>query len=112
MGLGEETLDNELFGLTYRDAANSILTNGATDFGLLGVLMYPLLLVWLMRLSVEILSKFLTALPVSIIALGAIFTLLETENSLTIYLVTIRNQIIFSIILLIFSRLPIIRLRN
>jgi hypothetical protein len=110
--LGEEDLDDELFGLTYRDAANSILTNGATDFGFLGVLMYPLLLVFLMRFSIDILSRFLTPLPVSIIALGAIFTLVQTENSLTTYLVTIRNQIIFSIILFIFSRLPILRLRS
>jgi len=109
---GEEGLDDELFGLTYKDAANSILTNGATDFGLLGAIVYPLLLVWLIRFSVEWLSRFLPAVPMAIIVLGTIFCLLQAENSLTAYFVTIRNTIIFSVILLIFFRLPRIRLRS
>ncbi len=105
----EEGLVDELFGLTYRDAANSILTNGATDFGLLGVIFYPLVMVWLMRLSVELPAKFLPHLPTAIIALGAVFMFLQTETTLTAYLVTIRNEILFSVILFIFSRLPILR---
>jgi len=108
----EEGLVDETFGLTYRDAANSILTGGATDFGLLGVIVYPLFVVWLMRFSIEILARFLKPLPVSIVALGAIFMLLQTEDTITTYWVTIRNEILFSIILLIFSRLPVIRLRS
>jgi len=109
---GEEGLDDELFGLTYKDAANSILTNGATDFGLLGVIVYPLLLVWLFRFLIESLSRFLPSVPMAIIALGAIFSLLQAENSLTAYFVTIRNAIIFSVILFLFVRLPDIRLRS
>ena len=112
LSFGEEGLVDETFGLTYADAANSILTGGATDFGLLGVIMYPLFAVWLMRFSIEFLAKFLSPLPVSIIVLGAVFMLLETETTITGYLVTIRNEIIFAIILFIFSRLPIIRLQN
>ena len=108
----EEGVDDELFSLTYFDSANSILTNGATDFGFLGVLVYPLLIVWLMRFSVEICSRFLQAAPMAIIALGVIFSLLQTENSIDGYLVTIRNMVAFVIILLVFSRMPAIRLRN
>ncbi len=109
---GEENLVDEIFGLTYHDAANSILTNGATDFGLFGAILYPLFIVWLMRLSVELPARFLPPLPVSIIALGAVFMLLQTETTITAYFVTIRNEILFSIILLVFSRLPSIRLRS
>jgi hypothetical protein len=109
---GEEDLDDELFGLTYRDAANSVLTNGATDFGLVGILVYPLALVWLMRCSVEVLAKILPSLPISIIALSVIFLLLQTEITITSYLVTIRNEILFAMVLLIFSWLPGIRLRR
>jgi hypothetical protein len=112
LDFSEEGLVDEVFGLTYRDAANSILTGGAADFGLLGVILYPLFAVWLMRFSIEILARFLNPLPVSIIALGAIFMLLQTEDTVTAYWVTIRNEILFAIILLIFSRLPIIRLRS
>jgi hypothetical protein len=112
VGFGEEGLVDETFGLTYGDAANSILTGGATDFGLLGVIVYPLFAVWLMRFSIEILARFLSPLPVSIMVLGAVFMLMETETTITVYFLTIRNQIIFAIILSIFSRLPIIRLRS
>jgi len=112
VGFGEEGLVDETFGLTYGDAANSILTGGATDFGLLGVFVYPLFAVWLMRFSIEILARFLSPLPVSIIVLGAVFMLMQTETTITVYFLTIRNQIIFAIILSIFSRLPIIRLRS
>ena len=108
----EERLVDSQFGLTYGDAANSILTNGATDFSLLGVIFYPLILVWLFRFCVDLLSGFLPALPVSFIALGIIFNLLQTENSIDLYLITIRNVIIFAAILLIFSRLPQFRLRS
>lgn len=109
---GEEQLVDDIFGLTYYDAANSILTNGATDFGLVGVILYPLFIVWLMRITIDLPARVLPSLPTSIIALGAIFMLLQTEATLTTYFVTIRNQILFSIILLIFSRLPVLRLRN
>jgi hypothetical protein len=108
----EEALDDELFGLTYRDAANSILTNGATDFGLIGALVYPLMVTWFLRFGVELTSKFLPALPLSLIALGVIFTLLQTENSLSYYLTTIRHMIIFAIVLFLFSRLPLLRAQN
>jgi len=108
----EEGVDDQLFSLTYFDEANSILTNGATDFGFLGVLVYPLLIVWLMRFSVETCSRFLSAAPMAIIALGVMFSLLQTENSIDAYLVTIRNTIAFAIILLVFSRMPAIRLRS
>jgi|HubBroStandDraft_6_1064221.scaffolds.fasta_scaffold135357_2 hypothetical protein len=108
----EEGLVDEVFGLTYRDAANSIITGGATDFGLPGVILYPLFMVCLMRFLIEIFARFLNPLPVSIVVLGAIFMLLQTEGTITTYWVTIRNEILFSIILLIFSRLPVIRLRS
>ena len=40
----EETLINERFGLPVYDDANSVLTAGFADFGLLGVALYPLLI--------------------------------------------------------------------
>jgi hypothetical protein len=110
LNFSEEQLVDENFGLTYRDGPNSYLTNGAADFGLLGVLIYPLLLAWFMRLVVDFLTRFLTPLPAAIIVLGALFMLLQTETVITSYLDTIRNLIIFTVILYLFSRLPVIRL--
>ena len=106
LSFSEEAFANELFGLTYGDAANTILTNGAVDFGLLGVVAYPLLIVLIMRVSIEVFSRFLPPLPVCIIVLGAIFTVLQTETSTASYLISIRNEIIFAIVLFIYTRLP------
>jgi hypothetical protein len=112
VGMSEEGMDDELFGLTYRDAANTLLTAGATDFGLLGVLLYPVMVIGLFSFSTRLLSGYLPALPMSIIALGIIFALLQTESALTNYAVAIRNEILFAVLLLIFYRLPAFRLRH
>jgi hypothetical protein len=112
LSFGEESFADELFGLTYGDAANSILTNGAVDFGLLGVVAYPLLIVLIMRVSIEALSRFLPPLPMAIIILGAVFTVLQTETATSAYFVSIRNEIIFAIVLFLYSRLPKFGLRR
>jgi hypothetical protein len=108
----EEQLDDALFGLAYTDAANSLLTNGATDFGFIGVIVYPLFAVYLMLLFVKVISRFLPVLPVSIVALSVIYVSLQTENHLAFVFVTLRNGIIFSAILFVLFRLPRIRLRS
>ena len=112
LAFGEESFADELFGLTYTDAPNSILTNGAVDFGLLGVVAYPLLIVLIMRVSIDALSRFLPPLPMAIIILGAIFTMLQTETATSAYFVSIRNEIIFAIVLFLYSRLPKFGLRR
>jgi hypothetical protein len=109
---GEEALADAQFGLTYRDAANSILTNGATDFGFVGTLIYPLLAVSLFRLVINVLSRFLNPLPLAFISLQILFTLAQTETTIESYLDTIRDVIIFSFILGLFSLFPHMSLRN
>ena len=106
LSFNEEAFADELFGLTYGDSANSILTNGAVDFGLLGVIAYPLLIVVIMRVSIEAFSRLLPPLPMAIIILGAIFTVLQTETATSAYFVSIRNEIIFAIVLFTYTRLP------
>ena len=112
LGFSEERLVDAQFGLTYSDGANSVLTNGATDFGLIGVLAYPLLVVALFRFILNILSRILPVMPVAFIAIGMIFSLVQTENSFEAYLTTIRDVIIFSFILIVFARLPRFSLQN
>jgi hypothetical protein len=108
----EERLVDSQFSLTYGDSANSILTNGATDFGPIGLIAYPLLIVLLFRFCIGVLARLLPPFPVAFVASGIIFTLLQTENAIESYLLTIRNVIIFAFILFFFSRLPQFQLRN
>ena len=55
---GEEILANMQWGFSYRDEANSILTAGAADFGLLGDLAYPLILSLMLRPALESIRVF------------------------------------------------------
>jgi hypothetical protein len=48
----------------------------------------------------------------AIIMLGAIFTVLQTETATSAYFVSIRNEIIFAIVLFIYTRLPRFGLRR
>jgi hypothetical protein len=66
----------------------------------------------IMRFSIEIFSRFLPPLPMAIIMLGAIFTVLQTETATSAYFVSIRNEIIFAIVLFIYTRLPRFGLRR
>ena len=105
----EETLVDQHFGFSYGDQPNSILTAGATDFGLIGVLLYPLLVVVIFRIIFDFLAKRLSPVPLMFVALAFIGTMLLTENTLTGYSVLLRDTILFSIALAIFMAFPRIR---
>ena len=109
---GEEPLVDAQFGLTYADAANSILSNGATDFGIFGILLYPLLLVFVLRVLMTGFAMVLPPMPLAFIALALLFTVLQTETTLVSYFALIRDVLIYGSILYIFARLPRLSLRN
>ena len=102
----EETLANEQWGFSYIDEANSVLTAGAMDFGLIGMVLYPLLIVFLLRGFIEIAGMYLPPLSSLVVALAVIGTLLEVEIQLSNYFVAVRDGILFAILISIFSVLP------
>jgi hypothetical protein len=106
----EENLVDQQFGFSYGDQANSVLTTGATDFGLIGMLLYPLLVVVIFRIIFDFIAKRLATAPVMFVALVFIYTMLQTEISLTGYCDTLRDTILFSIALVIFMAFPTVRL--
>lgn len=105
----EETLVDEQFGFSYGDQANSILTTGATDFGLIGMILYPLLLVVIFRITFDFIAKRLSPVPVMFVALVFIYTMIQTESGLNAYCVTLRDSIPFAIVLAILMAFPRIR---
>lgn len=107
----EETLVDQQFGFSYGDQPNSIITTGATDFGLIGMLLYPLLLVAIFRIIFDFIARWLSPVPIMFVALASIGTMLQTENTVTAYCDNLRNTILFSIALAIFMAFPKIRLR-
>lgn len=109
---GEEGLDNQLFGSTYLDEANSIFTAGATDFGLLGIVVYPLLLCWVTRGFFELIGQGLPTFVATFIILAEVNGLLQPENNITSYIIYMRNGLLFGAVVWFFIALPAFRLRK
>lgn len=106
----EEALVDQVFGLSYGDQANSILTTGATDFGFIGVMIYPLILVFLLRATFDIIAKWFSTVTLMVVALSFICILLQAENILTGYLEVMRDAALFGAVVAIFMALPAFRL--
>jgi hypothetical protein len=107
----EEGLVNQQFQLSFPDQPNSVLTAGATDFGLLGMILYPLLLVLALRVLLAIAARWLKPVPLMIATLYFIYLMLETEITLTGYFEALRDTVLFGTLVAIFLALPRIRLR-
>ena len=108
----EEALADQLFGFGFGDQANSILTAGAIDFGLAGLLLYPLLLVGCTRILFELLARFFTTVPLMFIALSFIYSSLQTEASITGYLETLRVSLFFGLVIAAFLAIPKFKLND
>ena len=108
----EEELVDQQFGYGFGDEANSILTGGATDFGLLGALIYPLLLVALMRIIYDIAARCFGVVPLMFIALTLINTSLQTEIGMAGYFATLRVLFFFGLVIAGFMVLPSVRMRT
>jgi hypothetical protein len=107
----EEALVDQHYGLSYGDEPNSILTGGATDFGLIGMILYPLITIFVFRAVFRIFEIRLPPVPLLFLILSFIQIMLITEGTIAIYFDTVRNAALFGIVLAIFVSLPKFRLR-
>ncbi len=108
----EEQLANRVFGTSYTDEANSIYSAGAVDFGLWGVLFYPILAVVFFRIAFEVISEAMPVFASCFITLASFSTILQPENTLTAYFVIVRNGILFGGVVWFIMSLPEFRVKN
>jgi hypothetical protein len=108
----EESLSNTLFGTTYYDEANSVLTAGALDFGMLGIVFYPLLLTVMLRSFFEFISQSLPTFAAALIIIAGIAQLLQPETNMDAYFIIMRNGLLFGSVVWFFIALPAFRLRK
>ncbi len=108
----EEHLANELFGSTYTDEANTIFTAGTVDFGIWGLLIYPLLVAAMIRLFIEFVSEALPVFASCFIILASFSTILEPELAAVAYFLILRNGIIFGSVVWFVMSLPEFRIKN
>ncbi len=108
----EEALANDTFGSHYLDEANSVYTAGAVDFGVWGVILYPLLAVVLFRFAFEVVAESMPVFASCFIILASLGTILEPENTVTSYFVVIRNGVFFGSAVWFIMSLPEFRVKN
>jgi hypothetical protein len=108
---GEEDMANMRWGFSYTDEANTLLTAGAADFGIVGVLLYPLIAVLLLRTFLEWVQYVTPSKGAVLIALAFIHQMLLAEQLPAGYLIQIRNSLILMGILYVVSIMPKFRLR-
>jgi hypothetical protein len=87
----EETIVNPEFGLKPVDQANSILTTGLADFGLIGCFVYPLFISAILSVLFRLSARWLPT-PVVVVFFFAMTSLvLQTEFTTATYVVACRN---------------------
>ncbi len=109
---GEEQLVDMKWGFSYADEANSVFTAGAADFGITGVLIYPLLVVLLMRVTLEWAQFVMPTVGAVIVCLAFVFEMLQAEEVLIGYFTEVRNALILAALIYLFQRLPRFQLRH
>lgn len=92
----DEVLANPELGLPITDAANSLLTAGMTDFGLLGMICYPIGMIALLMAGVR-LGRHADPLVCSLLILMAFITIANVESTLTTYLIALRLMFLFGV---------------
>lgn len=102
----EEGLVNPHFGLPVQDRANTVLTSGISDFGVLGALGYPVVLAiaysWLIRRTRRIFPKAVH----TFVMFAAINLISQPEASLPTYFVFVRDCTLLAVIACIIYALP------
>ncbi|MDG7000561.1 MAG: hypothetical protein JRN15_15815, partial [Nitrososphaerota archaeon] len=104
--IAEEDLASQTYHLFYPDESNSIFTAGALDFGLWGVLIYPIAVVMLCSFIQRMASAYFSY---EVAVFGFILFLLvmiAPEHQLGAYFVAIRNLLAFSGFVYILSKMP------
>ncbi|QIO98794.1 hypothetical protein [Bradyrhizobium symbiodeficiens] len=86
-----EALAHPKLGLPVIDQANTILTDGMTDFGVIGAGLYALVMLALLRGAIFLIQKFPAPITVMFGTFAIVHLALKPELTLDEYLVPLRN---------------------
>ncbi len=102
----EESVANMTYGFAYRDEANSLYSAGAIDFGIWGMILYPIIISALFRLMAEILRVNLPEMVATIVILFLMYTALLTEAGLWSRFLAIRDSLLYATFLYVLFKIP------
>lgn len=102
----EEGLASTTFHVFYPDEPNSLLTLGAVDFGIWGVLFEPIVIMLLyslfLRTSIALFSYEVAFYGLALFVLSS----MVTEHMMVAYLISARDVLTFAAFLYVISKLP------
>jgi hypothetical protein len=107
-----EAFAHPKLGLPVIDQANSIMTDGVTDFGIAGGFIYLLGVAGMLSCTVLILRRFYKPFTFLITSMALIHVALKPEITLSEYFVTIRNLLWIVPLMLIFENIWISTFRQ
>lgn len=81
-------------GLPVIDEANTIVTDGTTDFGLIGAFLYPAALIALLRSAIATIQRLAAPITMAFGTFAVISVILRPELTLDEYLSVLRNLLI------------------
>jgi hypothetical protein len=106
----EEGLANVLFGADYGDEPNSVFSCGIIDFGMLGLLLYPLFFIFLLRYFIEFVGDVMPPLAACFVVLLILAAALEPELDVADYFLAIREGILTGAVVWALTNMPAIQL--
>jgi hypothetical protein len=102
----EENVANMTYHFAYKDEANSLYSAGAIDFGIWGMIFYPIIITALFRIVAEFARVNLPEVAATLVILFLLYNALITEAGLWIRLLAIRDSLLYSILLWLFFKIP------
>ena len=108
----EESIANMTYHYAYKDEANSVYSAGAIDFGLWGMILYPIILSALFRLVAELVKIHLPDVVATLVILFLLYNALVTEGGLWIRLLAIRDCLLYSALLWVLFKIPAFSLKQ
>ena len=90
----DEELIHPRIGLVINDDANTVLTSGVADFGWFGMLLFPILVVLVVKALLLVVRKSNIRWVDYFAQFGALIVLLNVENSMTQYWSYVRSTLI------------------
>jgi hypothetical protein len=102
----EETIANTTYHFAYTDEANSLYSAGAIDFGIWGMILYPIIIATLFRIVAEVVRVYFPEIVATLVILYLLYIALITEASLWVFILALRDSLIYSALLWVIFNLP------
>lgn len=108
--ISEENLASKTFHVFYTDQPNSIFTAGALDFGVWGVMVYPIAMILILSIFLRLGATYFSYDVFLFGLLLFLYTVISAELQMQSYFLVMRNMLAFGMLFYIVSKLQVFQL--